>query len=196
MIVRNHMPESFTPAARAIIAKKVLAHVASLDPDGGPNVSPVWVELDGDDLVINTALGRAKARNFASDERVAVSMIDPDNDRTDHHVARHRRGLHDHRRRRGHRPTREEVPRCGDLSLSSRRRGPRHRAYPARPHLEPARVGTTGRPRGRSCRWSLMTPRAVRRRHVATARRPNPTPQSDVAARGGCRRRPVSRHRW
>ncbi|MGB8198064.1 MAG: PPOX class F420-dependent oxidoreductase [Acidimicrobiales bacterium] len=77
------MPESFTPAARAIIAKKVLAHVASLDPDGGPNVSPVWVELDGDDLVINTALGRAKARNFASDERVAVSMIDPDNDRTD-----------------------------------------------------------------------------------------------------------------
>jgi len=77
------MAESFTPAARAIIAKKVLAHVASLDPNGGPNVSPVWVELDGDDLVINTALGRAKARNLASDARVAVSMIDPDDDRTD-----------------------------------------------------------------------------------------------------------------
>jgi PPOX class probable F420-dependent enzyme len=77
------MTESFSPAARAIIAKKVLAHVASLDPDGGPNVSPVWVELDGDDLVINTALGRAKARNLASDARVAVSMIDPDDDRTD-----------------------------------------------------------------------------------------------------------------
>jgi PPOX class probable F420-dependent enzyme len=77
------MSDSFTPAARAIIAKKVLAHVASLDPDGGPNVSPVWVELDGDDLVINTALGRAKARNLASDARVAVSMIDPDDDRTD-----------------------------------------------------------------------------------------------------------------
>jgi PPOX class probable F420-dependent enzyme len=77
------MADSFTPAARAIIAKKVLAHVASLDADGGPNVSPVWVELDGDDLVINTALGRAKARNLASDARVAVSMIDPDDDRTD-----------------------------------------------------------------------------------------------------------------
>jgi len=74
------MADSFTPAARELIAKKVLAHVASLDPDGAPNVSPVWVELDGDDLVINTALGRAKARNLASDARVAVSVVDPDDD--------------------------------------------------------------------------------------------------------------------
>jgi predicted pyridoxine 5'-phosphate oxidase superfamily flavin-nucleotide-binding protein len=58
------MAESFTPAARELIAKKVLAHVASLDADGGPNVSPVWVELDGDDLVINTA--RFEARSWAS----------------------------------------------------------------------------------------------------------------------------------
>jgi PPOX class probable F420-dependent enzyme len=74
------MADSFTPAARELIAKKVLAHVASLDPDGGPNVSPVWMELDGDDLVINTALGRAKARNLASDARVAVSIVDPADD--------------------------------------------------------------------------------------------------------------------
>jgi PPOX class probable F420-dependent enzyme len=72
------MPETFSPAARELIAKKVLAHVASLDPDGSPNVSPVWVELDGDNLVISTALGRAKARNLASDARVAVSIVDPD----------------------------------------------------------------------------------------------------------------------
>jgi len=55
-----------------------LVQVASLDPDGSPNVSPVWVELDGDDIVINTALGRAKARNLASDSRVAISLTDPD----------------------------------------------------------------------------------------------------------------------
>ena len=72
------MTESFTETSRAIFAKKVLAHVASLEPDGSPNVSPVWVELDGDDIVINTALGRAKARNLASDPRVAVSLTDPD----------------------------------------------------------------------------------------------------------------------
>ena len=38
----------------------------------------MWVELDGDDMVINTALGRAKARNLAADDRVAVSLTDPD----------------------------------------------------------------------------------------------------------------------
>ena len=42
-------------------------------------MTPVWVELDGNDIVINTALGRAKARNLASDSRVAVSLTDPDN---------------------------------------------------------------------------------------------------------------------
>jgi PPOX class probable F420-dependent enzyme len=73
------MTDTFTPAARAIFAKQVLAHVASIGPDGEPNVTPVWVELDGEDILINTALGRAKARNLASDPRVAVSLSDPDN---------------------------------------------------------------------------------------------------------------------
>lgn len=72
------MTDSFSEASRAIFAKNVLAHVASLGPDGAPNVTPVWVELDGDDIVINTALGRAKARNLAADDRVAVSLTDPD----------------------------------------------------------------------------------------------------------------------
>jgi PPOX class probable F420-dependent enzyme len=73
------MTDTFTPASRAIFDKQVLAHVATLDADGAPNVTPVWVTLDGDDVVINTALGRAKARNLASDSRVAVSLTDPDN---------------------------------------------------------------------------------------------------------------------
>lgn len=76
------MTDSFTPAARAIFAKKVLAHVATLEADGSPQVTPVWVELDGDNIVINTALGRAKARNLASDPRVAVSLSDPDEPET------------------------------------------------------------------------------------------------------------------
>ena len=73
------MADTFTPAARAIFEKNVLAHVASIGSDGGPYETPVWVELDGNDIVINTALGRAKARNLASDSRVAVSLTDPDN---------------------------------------------------------------------------------------------------------------------
>ncbi len=74
------MTDTLTSAAREIFAKKVLAHVASLGPEGEPHVTPVWVELDGDDIVINTALGRAKARNLANDARVAVSLTDPDNE--------------------------------------------------------------------------------------------------------------------
>ncbi|MGD1013528.1 MAG: PPOX class F420-dependent oxidoreductase [Acidimicrobiales bacterium] len=73
------MADTFTPASRAIFDKKVLAHVATLGPDGAPQVTPVWVMLDGEDIIINTALGRAKARNLASDARVAVSLTDPDN---------------------------------------------------------------------------------------------------------------------
>ena len=73
------MPDTFSPASRAIFEKKVLAHVATLGPDGAPQVTPVWVMLDGEDIIINTALGRAKARNLASDARVAVSLTDPDN---------------------------------------------------------------------------------------------------------------------
>ena len=72
------MPDTVSPASRAIFEKKVLAHVATLGPDGAPQVTPVWVMLDGDDIIINTALGRAKARNLASDARVAVSLTDPD----------------------------------------------------------------------------------------------------------------------
>ena len=72
------MTDTFTPAARAVFEKKVLAHVDTLGPDGAPQVTPVWVMLDGEDIIINTALGRAKARNLASDSRVAVSLTDPD----------------------------------------------------------------------------------------------------------------------
>jgi PPOX class probable F420-dependent enzyme len=72
------MAETLSPAARALFAKNVIAHVASIDPEGVPHVTPVWVELDGDDLLINTAIGRAKTRNLASNPRVAVSLTDPD----------------------------------------------------------------------------------------------------------------------
>lgn len=53
-------------------------HLATIGQQGEPHVTPVWTELDGDDIVINTALGRKKARNLANDPRVAISLTDPD----------------------------------------------------------------------------------------------------------------------
>ena len=72
------MDETFSQASRDILAKAVIAHVASIGPDGWPQVTPVWVELDGEDILFNTALGRAKSRNMAANPRVALSLTDPD----------------------------------------------------------------------------------------------------------------------
>jgi PPOX class probable F420-dependent enzyme len=72
------MTETFSSATRQLFARKVFAHVASNGPDGFPHVTPVWVELDGDDILFNTSLGRTKIRNLAADPRVAVSLTDPD----------------------------------------------------------------------------------------------------------------------
>jgi PPOX class probable F420-dependent enzyme len=67
-----------SPKARALIERPVLASLATLNADGSPQVTPLWVDLDGDDVVFNTALGRQKARNLERDGRVAATVIDPD----------------------------------------------------------------------------------------------------------------------
>ena len=65
--------------AKELIDKPVFAHVATLMPDGSPQVSPVWIDREGDDILINTAEGRLKTDNFRDDGRVAISILDPDN---------------------------------------------------------------------------------------------------------------------
>jgi PPOX class probable F420-dependent enzyme len=70
--------DRLSPKARALIARPVLASLATVNPDGSPQVTPLWVEVEGDDLVFNTARGRKKARNLERDGRVAVTVVDPD----------------------------------------------------------------------------------------------------------------------
>ncbi len=64
--------------AKELIDKKAFAHVATLMDDGSPQVTPVWVDYEGDDLYINTAEGRLKADNLRRDPRVALSMTNPE----------------------------------------------------------------------------------------------------------------------
>src|SRR5579862_3799637 len=59
--------------------KKAFAQLATLMPDGTPHVSPVWVDYDGKNIVINSAKGRVKDRNMRRDPRVGVDLLDPDN---------------------------------------------------------------------------------------------------------------------
>ena len=59
--------------------KKALAHLATVMPDGSPQVTPVWFDLTNGRIRVNTAKGRVKARNMAEGSRVALSIVDPDN---------------------------------------------------------------------------------------------------------------------
>jgi PPOX class probable F420-dependent enzyme len=72
------MADTLSDKARQLIAQPVLASLATLNADGSPQITPLWVDLDGDDLLFNTAEGRVKARNVHRDPRVAVSVIDPE----------------------------------------------------------------------------------------------------------------------
>ena len=68
------------PASHAdILAKPAFANLATLNPDGSPQVTPVWVDFDGSHVIVNTARGRVKAKNLAREPRVALSIADPAN---------------------------------------------------------------------------------------------------------------------
>lgn len=73
------MADKLNDKAKELIAGKVFATLATVDPDGGPQVSPLWIETDGDDLLVNTARGRVKARNIERDPHVGISIVDPEN---------------------------------------------------------------------------------------------------------------------
>ncbi|HVB93938.1 MAG TPA: PPOX class F420-dependent oxidoreductase [Acidimicrobiales bacterium] len=72
------MSTTLTKAARDLINRPVIANVATIDHLGAPQLTPVWIDLDGDDLVFNTARGRAKQANLDRRPSVAVSVVDPD----------------------------------------------------------------------------------------------------------------------
>jgi PPOX class probable F420-dependent enzyme len=63
---------------RDLLTKKTFAHLATLMPDGSPQVTPVWFDFAGGFLLINSAKGRIKDKNIRRDARVGVSILDPD----------------------------------------------------------------------------------------------------------------------
>ncbi|ABK77516.1 flavin nucleotide binding protein [Cenarchaeum symbiosum A] len=55
---------------------KNIAHIATLMPDGSPQLSPVWCDYEDGHILVNTAEGRVKHKNVLRDPRVAVSITD------------------------------------------------------------------------------------------------------------------------
>lgn len=62
-----------------LLQQPFLAHVCTMMPDGSPQVTPMWVDTDGEHILVNTADGRTKTHNVRRDPRVAVSVADPEN---------------------------------------------------------------------------------------------------------------------
>jgi len=62
------------PEARALLESDAVAHVVTLDADGGPHVTMAWVGLDGDEIVFATLPDQRKLRNLRRDPRVVVSI--------------------------------------------------------------------------------------------------------------------------
>lgn len=71
----SNIPEEFLD----LFEKKAFAHLATIMPDGSPQVTPVWCDYDGEYVRVNSALGRQKDKNMRRDSRVALSILDPDN---------------------------------------------------------------------------------------------------------------------
>jgi PPOX class probable F420-dependent enzyme len=59
--------------------KKAFANLATVMPDGSPQVTPVWFDYQGGVVRVNTAKGRIKARNMHEGSAVALAIMDPDN---------------------------------------------------------------------------------------------------------------------
>ena len=62
-----------------LFKKRAFAHLATLMPNGRPQVTPVWCDFDGTYVRVNYARGRQKDRNMQRDPRVSLAIQDPDN---------------------------------------------------------------------------------------------------------------------
>lgn len=62
-----------------LFAGKAVAHLATVGSKGQPVVSPVWVDREGDRVLVNSVKGRVKAGHMSKGARVALDIVDPAN---------------------------------------------------------------------------------------------------------------------
>src|ERR1700721_1981070 len=73
---RPGMAIQFSEATLRLLDGRNYAVMATVNPDGSPQTSVIWVGRDGDDLLFSTVEGRVKHRNMLRDPRVSVTVID------------------------------------------------------------------------------------------------------------------------
>jgi PPOX class probable F420-dependent enzyme len=73
------MAESLSPGLQKLLGEPAFAQIATLMPDGSPQLTQVWVSTDGANILVNTYEGAQKLHNIRRDPRVAVNVVDPGN---------------------------------------------------------------------------------------------------------------------
>ncbi|HZO39497.1 MAG TPA: PPOX class F420-dependent oxidoreductase [Methylomirabilota bacterium] len=73
------MPQALADDLKTLVREANFAHLATLMRDGSPQVAPVWIDLDGDLILVSTGEGSLKAKNTQRDARVGLSIIAMDN---------------------------------------------------------------------------------------------------------------------
>jgi PPOX class probable F420-dependent enzyme len=71
----NPIPDKY----KDLFQKRAFGHLATLMPDGVPQVTPVWIDYDGTHIIVNSARGRQKDKNMKRNPHVSISIQDPDN---------------------------------------------------------------------------------------------------------------------
>ncbi|MFJ4965827.1 putative pyridoxine/pyridoxamine 5'-phosphate oxidase [Streptomyces sp. ADI96-02] len=66
------MTAALSNELKNLLDTPVFVNIATIQPDGSPQVSPVWVARDGEDVLISTTVGRRKEKNLRRDPRVTV----------------------------------------------------------------------------------------------------------------------------
>jgi PPOX class probable F420-dependent enzyme len=72
----THTTTILSPRVREFLAPTRFVSIATIDPDGAPRQAVVWYRLDGDDIVLNSALGRRWPANLVRDGRIGLSIQD------------------------------------------------------------------------------------------------------------------------
>ena len=73
--MKKNLLDSYTD----LLQKKGFANLSTIQPDGSPQVTPVWFDHEDGLIRINTAVDRRKDRNMRERPKVAISILDPDN---------------------------------------------------------------------------------------------------------------------
>jgi PPOX class probable F420-dependent enzyme len=68
------MPVTLPQSVKTLLSDKAYGHVVTSNSDGKPQVTMVWMDVDGDEVLFNTAEGRRKAQNLRQDPRIIVSV--------------------------------------------------------------------------------------------------------------------------